>query len=124
MSSIPHTPALQTNNISLADEEEVKRVLVDSVLGLWDVVNNLTRLRPSRRELREPVGERVRGELQREAAQRVAEPGIVFGLGGGAVGDRSLATRSQSSPTAQRVGLSNTRGVRGRLCSSGLRWDI
>jgi len=38
------------NRISLADEEGVKRVLVDSVLGLWDVVNNLTRLTPSRRE--------------------------------------------------------------------------
>ena len=36
--------------VSLADEEEVKHVLVNSVLGLWDVVNNLTRLRPSRRD--------------------------------------------------------------------------
>ena len=33
--------------VSLADEERVKEVLVNSVLGLWDVVNNLTRLRPS-----------------------------------------------------------------------------
>jgi uncharacterized protein (TIGR00730 family) len=39
-----------THSISLADEEAVKQVLVDSVLGLWDVVNNLTRLRPSRRD--------------------------------------------------------------------------
>jgi len=36
--------------VSLADEEEVKQILTDSVLGLWDVVNNLTRLKPSRRE--------------------------------------------------------------------------
>lgn len=36
--------------VSLADEEAVKQVLVDSVLGLWDVVNNLTRLKPSRRD--------------------------------------------------------------------------
>jgi hypothetical protein len=28
----------------------VKKVLVDSVLGLWDVVNNLTRLKPSRHD--------------------------------------------------------------------------
>ena len=34
--------------MSLANEDAVKKVLVDSVLGLWDVVNNLTRLRPSR----------------------------------------------------------------------------
>jgi uncharacterized protein (TIGR00730 family) len=36
--------------VSLGDEEAVKRVLVDSVLGLWDTVNNLTRLRPSRHD--------------------------------------------------------------------------
>jgi len=34
--------------VSLADEEAVKQVLLHSVLGLWDVVNSLTRLRPSR----------------------------------------------------------------------------
>jgi uncharacterized protein (TIGR00730 family) len=37
-------------HISLADEDSVKKVLVESVLGLWDIVNNLTRLRPSRRD--------------------------------------------------------------------------
>jgi hypothetical protein len=36
--------------ISLADEESVKEVLVSAVFGLWDIVNNLTRLRPSKRE--------------------------------------------------------------------------
>lgn len=40
----------RTNIVALADEEAVKQVLVDSVLGLWDVVNNLTRLRPTRRD--------------------------------------------------------------------------
>ena len=38
------------DRVSLADEEGVKQVLVNSILGLWDVVNNLTRLRPSRRD--------------------------------------------------------------------------
>jgi predicted Rossmann-fold nucleotide-binding protein len=36
--------------VSLSDEEGLKQVLVNSVLGLWDVVNNLTRLRPSRHD--------------------------------------------------------------------------
>ena len=36
--------------VNLGDEEAVKRVLVHSILGLWDVVNELTRLKPSRRE--------------------------------------------------------------------------
>src|SRR5262252_3404327 len=43
-------PTKRNNPVSLSDEEAVKRVLVDSVLGLWDVVNNLTRLRPTRHE--------------------------------------------------------------------------
>jgi len=36
--------------VSLADENAVKQVIVDSILGLWDTVNNLTRLQPSRRD--------------------------------------------------------------------------
>ena len=36
--------------MSLADEDAVKRILTDTLFGLWATVNNLTRLRPSRRE--------------------------------------------------------------------------
>src|SRR5947199_6591889 len=39
-----------SQEVSLADEEGVKDVLVRAVFGLWDVVNDLTRLRPSKRE--------------------------------------------------------------------------
>ena len=38
------------STVSLADEEAVKQILVSTVFGLWDIVNNLTRLRPSKRE--------------------------------------------------------------------------
>ena len=38
------------DTVSLADEEAVKRILVETVFGLWGIVNNLTRLRPARRE--------------------------------------------------------------------------
>jgi hypothetical protein len=38
------------DEVSLGDEEGVKRILVETVFGLWGIVNNLTRLRPSRRE--------------------------------------------------------------------------
>ena len=42
---------MSTNDfVSLADEARVRDVLASSVLGLWDVVNALTRLRPSRHE--------------------------------------------------------------------------
>jgi hypothetical protein len=37
-------------SVSLADEERTRNVLAECVLGLWDVVNNLTRLRSSRRD--------------------------------------------------------------------------
>jgi len=40
----------RTDVVSLDNEEQVKKVLVDSVLGLWDVVNNLTRLKPTRHD--------------------------------------------------------------------------
>jgi uncharacterized protein (TIGR00730 family) len=35
------------DSVSLTDEEGVVRVLSESVLGLWEVVNNLSRLRPA-----------------------------------------------------------------------------
>jgi uncharacterized protein (TIGR00730 family) len=40
----------EPQTISLADEEAVKQIVVSTIFGLWDIVNNLTRLRPSKRE--------------------------------------------------------------------------
>ena len=37
-------------SVSLADEEGVKRIVTDTLFGLWATVNNLSRLRPSKRE--------------------------------------------------------------------------
>ena len=48
--STEHPDQQRAHTVSLADEEAVKQVLVSSVLGLWDIVNNLTRLKPSKRE--------------------------------------------------------------------------
>jgi uncharacterized protein (TIGR00730 family) len=46
-----NTPqANKAGPISLADEEAVKQVLVSTVFGLWDIVNTLTRLKPSKSE--------------------------------------------------------------------------
>jgi hypothetical protein len=36
--------------VSLADEDEVKKVLAGSIMGLWEGVNSLTALRPSKRD--------------------------------------------------------------------------
>ena len=77
--------------VSLADEEAVKQVLVESVLGLWDVVNNLTRLKPSRRDryrvtifgsARAKPGT-VAYEETKRASQALAELGCDIITGGG-----------------------------------------
>jgi len=53
----PGTPAMKdvasyrTNDtVSLVDEPQVRDIVAEAVLGLWDVVNSLTRLRPSQRD--------------------------------------------------------------------------
>ena len=48
MTEPAHPPSPPT--VSLADEEGVRRILVDTLFGLWATINNLTRLRPSKRE--------------------------------------------------------------------------
>jgi len=40
----------RSGTVTLDDEDGVRDILGTAVLGLWDVVNNLTRLKPSRRE--------------------------------------------------------------------------
>src|SRR2546421_11387862 len=81
----------QSGPISLADEDSVKQVLVSTVFGLWDVVNNLTRLRPSKREryrvtifgsARAQPGTFVYDEVKRVAAA-LAEMGCDIITGGG-----------------------------------------
>jgi uncharacterized protein (TIGR00730 family) len=77
--------------VSLADEDGVKQLLVGTILGLWDVVNNLTRLRPSKREryrvtifgsARAQPGTFVYEETRR-VARAVAELGCDIVTGGG-----------------------------------------
>jgi uncharacterized protein (TIGR00730 family) len=40
----------ESQMVSLSDEAGVKQILTETVLGLWEIVNNLTRLRPSKRD--------------------------------------------------------------------------
>jgi predicted Rossmann-fold nucleotide-binding protein len=77
--------------ISLADEEGVKQVLVRTIFGLWEIVNDLTRLRPSKREryrvtifgsARAQPGTYVYHEVKRVAAV-LAEMGCDIITGGG-----------------------------------------
>ena len=77
--------------ISLDDEEAVKTLLAASVFDLWKVVNNLTRLRPSKREryrvaifgsARAQPGTFVYEEVKRVAAA-IAALGCDIVTGGG-----------------------------------------
>jgi len=77
--------------VSLANEEAVREILSTTVLDLWKVVNNLTRLRPSKREhyrvaifgsARAQPGTFVYDEVQR-VAEALASIGCDIVTGGG-----------------------------------------
>jgi uncharacterized protein (TIGR00730 family) len=85
------TRETRPGTVSLADEEAVKQVLVSTVFGLWDIVNNLARLHPSRREryrvtifgsARAKPGTYVYDEVKR-VALALAEMGCDIITGGG-----------------------------------------
>jgi uncharacterized protein (TIGR00730 family) len=101
-------------HVSLADEEAVKKILIDSVLGLWDTVNNLTRLRPSRHEryrvtifgsARAKPGSFAYEETKRAAAA-LAELGCDIITGGGpGLMQAANEGAASSSGTAKSVGI-------------------
>jgi uncharacterized protein (TIGR00730 family) len=104
----------KNDSVSLADEETVKKVLVDTVLGLWDAVNNLTRLRPSRHDryrvtifgsARAKPGSFTYDETKRAAAE-LAKLGCDIITGGGP-GLMQAANEGASSFSgeAQSVGI-------------------
>ena len=50
MSDADTKKTLDNRTICLSDEEGVQAILSDTLFGLWATVNNLSRLRPTRRE--------------------------------------------------------------------------
>jgi uncharacterized protein (TIGR00730 family) len=85
------TPHNSTRIVSLGDEDAVKDVLAESMLGLWKVVNSLSRLRPSTREryrvaifgsARAQPGTPVYAEVKR-VAEAFAAMGCDIVTGGG-----------------------------------------
>jgi uncharacterized protein (TIGR00730 family) len=106
----------KADTVSMADEEAVKQVLVSSIFGLWDIVNNLTRLRPSKREryrvtifgsARARPGTFAYEEVKRMAAA-LAEMGcdIVTGGGPGLMQAANEGANSVNAPERNRsVGI-------------------
>jgi uncharacterized protein (TIGR00730 family) len=108
----------KSDRVSLADEEGVRQVLMSSILDLWDVVNNLTRLRPSRRDryrvtifgsARAPAGTFAYEETRR-AATALAEMGCDIITGGG--------------PGLMQAANEGAAAAPGRAHSVGIRVDL
>jgi uncharacterized protein (TIGR00730 family) len=108
----------RNDSVSLADEDAVKKILVDSVLGLWDTVNNLTRLQPSRRDryrvtifgsARAKPGSFTYEETKRAAAE-LAKLGCDIITGGG--------------PGLMQAANEGATGPSGSVQSVGIRVDL
>jgi uncharacterized protein (TIGR00730 family) len=104
--------------ISLGDEEAVKEIVWKSVLGLWDLINDLTRLQPSRREryrvsifgsARASAGSFAYDETRRVAGA-LAEIGCDIITGGG--------------PGLMQAANEGAAGSPGRARSVGIRVDL
>lgn len=112
------TEIRKADPISLADEENVKQVLVESVMGLWDVVNNLTRLKPSRRERYRVTifgSARIKPgsfgyEATKEVSAALAEMGCDIITGGG--------------PGLMQAANEGASRVQGNVQSMGIRVDL
>jgi uncharacterized protein (TIGR00730 family) len=104
--------------VSLADEDAVKQILVDSVLSLWDVVNELTRLRPSKKgRYRVTIFGSARlnpgsfgYEETRRCAAKLARMGCDIVTGGGpglmqAANEGAASLRGRAKSTGIRVHL-------------------
>lgn len=102
--------------VSLADEDGVRQILVDTMFGLWSTVNNLSRLRPSRKDrfrvtvfgsARIERGNWIYEEVRRTCAG-LGEMGcdIVTGGGPGLMEAANLgATEGQVAAGAQSIGI-------------------
>jgi len=103
--------------VSLADEDAVKDIPVGTVLNLWEVVNNLTRLRPSKKErykvtifgsARVPKDSWVFGEVKR-LARTLSEMGCVVVTGGG---PGLMQAANEGAAEAGKSGRSRSVGIR------------
>ena len=107
----------ESRMVSLTDEDAVREILVTSVLDLWKVVNNLTRLKPSKRDryrvaifgsARAQPGTFVYEEVKRTAAA-FASMGCDIVTGGGP------GLMQAANEGAKSAGASGSVGIRVEL---------
>lgn len=106
--------------VSLADEDAVRQVLVETVFNLWDAVHNLTRLRPSKVDryrvsifgsARAEPGSYVYSEVKRIAAA-IAELGCDVITGGG---PGLMQAANEGAASVQAAERSRSVGIRVEL---------
>ncbi len=109
--------AAHDGTVSLADEEGVKAILESTILGLWDVVNNLTRLRPSKHDryrvtifgsARAKEGTFVYEETRR-VARSLTELGCDIVTGGG---PGLMRAANEGAAEAEAAGQQRSMGIR------------
>lgn len=109
--SNPENDGKLPDTISLDDEEAVKRLIMETIFGMWTAVNNLTRLRPSRRDryrvtifgsARVQPDHWVYAEVRRVAAS-LAEMGCDIITGGGPGLMQAANEGARSANAAERV---------------------
>jgi uncharacterized protein (TIGR00730 family) len=110
------TPKHAPTAVSLADEEGVKQILIETMFSLWNTVNNLSRLRPSKREryrvtifgsARTQPGHWVYAEVKRMAGEFAAmDCDIVTGGGPGLMQAANEGTAEHNaSDRVQNMGI-------------------
>lgn len=107
----------QRGAVSLADEEAVKQVLVKTVFNLWDIVNDLTQLRPSKQgryrvtifgSARAQPGSFVYDEVKRLSAE-LAAMGCDIITGGG---PGLMQAANEGAAVAGSIGGNRSVGIR------------
>jgi uncharacterized protein (TIGR00730 family) len=106
--------------VVLNDEERVGEILRDSIMGLWDVVNNLTRLRPTKRsEFRVTIFGSARIQRDhwvygavRDLARDLASMGCAIVTGGG---PGLMAAANEGAAEAGAPAPGNSVGIRVHL---------
>jgi uncharacterized protein (TIGR00730 family) len=121
MNSSESSPQPQpTGPISLSDEEAVRQLLASTVFNLWDIVNDLTRLRPSKQErfrvtifgsARAQPGTFVYDEVKRVAAA-LAEMDCDIITGGG---PGLMQAANEGASAANAPGRNRSVGIRVNL---------